>query len=145
MAELEGDGQGSGTVEGWGREKIAEAFGIGLHIRRQLEEQEAEFSGLAHGFEDTSEIGDVGFAVVEPLDMGDALWGFEAEAKERWCCGKPVLQHGCCGESAEGVVHLDGTELGGVELEEALLGESFRVEGRLPCGVGPAGSASEDP
>ena len=76
--------------------------------------------------------------------MGDALWGFEAEAEAGGGCGEPAFEHLCGGQGAEGVVNLDRVELGGVELEEFLCRDVGGIEAGLPCGVGPAGGSGEE-
>lgn len=76
--------------------------------------------------------------------MGDALRSFKAEAEAGWGGGEPVFEHFGGGEGAEGVVDLDGGELGGVVLEEFLLGDGGGVEAWLPGGVGPAGGSGEE-
>ena len=90
------------------------------------------------------ELGDVGVAVAEALEVGDALRGFEAEAEGGGGGGEPAFEHFGGGQGAEGVVDLDGVELGGVELEELLGGDVGGVEAGLPGGVGPAGGSGEE-
>ena len=106
--------------------KFGEARGVGLEVRRKLKEQRAEFAGLANRFEHGDEMGDVGFAVAQALEVRDALRSLEAEAEEVGRCGQPAFEHRGGREGAEGVVDLDRVELGGVELEEALRGGACR-------------------
>ena len=144
VAELEGDGWCSGGAEGGCGEEGGEALGVGFEVGRELEEEEAEFAGLADGFECGDELGYVVGAVGEALEVRDALGRLEAEAEVRRRGGEPGFEHGGRGEGAEGVVDFDRGELGGVELEELFGGRFCGVEGGLPGGVGPAGGSGED-
>ncbi len=56
-------------------------MGVGGEVGRELEEEQAELAGLAEGLERVDELGEVGVAVLEAFEVGDALRGFEAEAE----------------------------------------------------------------
>jgi hypothetical protein len=137
VAELEGDRRCSRSTESRRFEEGRQPGGVGLEVRGKLEEDEAEFAGLAHRLEDRDQVGDVVVTVGKAFDVGDALRRLEAEAKERLGGRQPVFEHLRGGQRSEGVVDLDGTELRGVELEEFLSGRRGRVEGGFPCRVGP--------
>ena len=111
---------------------------VGFEVGRELEEQQTELAGLTDGLEDGEELSDVVAAIAEALEVGDALRSLEAEPEVCGRCGQPVFEHGGRGQSAEGVVDFDGSELGGVELEEALRRCGRGVKVRLPGGIGPA-------
>ena len=143
MAELRNaDRRGLGALKF--EEEGAEEDGVCGEVRRELEEEQAEFAGFAEGLERVYELGEVGVAVLEALEVGDALRRFEAEAKVGRGLGEPAFCEFYCWEGAEGVVDLDRGQLGGVELEELFGGEFGRVEVGLPGGVGPAGGSGED-
>jgi len=144
VAELEGDGRGVRGGEGGRAEEFAEAVGVGGEVGRKLEEEAAEFAGLADGLDPGNELLDVGGAVAETAEVGDALGGLKAETEAAWRGGDPDLEHGGGGEGAEGVVDLDRRELGGVEAEEAFGGCARGVEAGLPRGVGPAGGSGKE-
>jgi hypothetical protein len=109
VAELEGDLQGFG---GWkGGEEGGEESGVGGEVGWELEEEQAELAGLPEGFERFDELGEIGVAVLEPFEVGDALWGLEAETESGRSCGGPSFCEFCGWEGAEGVVDLDRVEL----------------------------------
>jgi hypothetical protein len=109
-----------------------------------LEEEETETAGGADGGERVDELGDVGLGVAEALEMGDALRGFEAESEVSGRRAKPGFEGFGGGECTEGVVDLDGVELGCVELEEFFGGDVGGIEAGLPGGIGPAGGSYEE-
>ncbi len=67
--------------------------------------------------------------------------GFDGETEMFGGIGQPVLDGGFFDELAEGEVHFDRVELGGVEVEEFLLGEFFGIESGLPSWIRPSGGA----
>jgi len=144
VAELEGDRRCAGSAESRGLEESRQPGGVGLEVRRKLEEDETEFTGLAHRLEDGDQVGDVVLAIGQPFDVRDALRGLEAEAKERLGGRQPVFEHLRGGQRPKGVVDFYGAELRGVELEEFFCGCRGGVEGRLPCRVGPTRGSSEN-
>ena len=143
VAELEGDRGCPRSTQCGDFEKGRQTGSVGFEIRGKLEENEAQFTGLTHRLEDGDQVGDIVVAVGKTFNVGDPLWRFEAEAK-KWVSGrKPVFEHLCGGQRTEGVVDLDRTKLRGVELEEFFRGCRGRVEGGLPCGVGPPRCSGE--
>ncbi len=71
MAEFKGDWQSLVGFEVG--EEGAEAIGGGREVRWELEEKQAEFAGLPDGLKCGYELGDICFAVLEALEVGDAL------------------------------------------------------------------------
>ena len=72
VTEFEGDGdvaEGGNFEEGG---EAGEVVVVGFEVGRELEEEQAEASG-GDGGEGSEEVGDVGLAVAEALDVGDAL------------------------------------------------------------------------
>src|ERR1700692_3266610 len=81
MAELKGDGRGAGFVQRRAGEEVGEEREVELEVRRKLEEQQTELTGLADGLERMHELRNEGMTVAESLEGGDALRRFEGETK----------------------------------------------------------------
>ena len=77
-------------------------------------------------------------AFAQVLEVGDALRSLEAETEAGWCGVEPALQLGGGGQSAEGVVDLDGGEMRGVKVQKGARGDVLGIKAGLPGEVGPA-------
>ena len=65
MAELEGDGRGSGCAQRGCGEEVAQERQVGLEVGRQLEEQQAELAGFGRRGDEAEEFGYVVVAVTQ--------------------------------------------------------------------------------
>ena len=144
MTKLECDARCPGSTQRGEVEKAVEQHGVGLEVRRELEEYDAEFIRLTDRFERGDKLGHIGIAFVETLEVGDALRSFETEAKMGGSCGEPAFERFCCGQGAKGVVDLDGGQLRGIKPEEIFCRSARRVELRFPRRVSPAGGSGMD-
>lgn len=144
VAELEGYGRSTRTPESREREEALETGCIGLQGWRELKEEESELACLSHRLQNGDEVGDVGFDIDEPLDVGDALRSLEAEAEEGSGRRQPAFKRGYGRKRAKGIVDLNGAELCGVEVKEAFGWSTIGIEGRLPREIGPAGGSGKD-
>jgi hypothetical protein len=144
VAELEGELEGRAGGEGGVGEEGGEPLMVGGEVGWKLDEERTEFAGDASGGDRGDELSEGCAAFAEALEVGDALGGFEAEAEAGRGGVEPAPELGCRGQCAEGVVHLNGGELGGVIVEEGAGGRVGRIEAGLPGGIGPAGGADEE-
>ena len=144
MTKFEGDAGSAGRTECRDAEEGVEEGGVGLEVRRKLEEHDAKFVCLADGFECGDELGYIRIAFAEAFEVGDALRRFEAEVKVGRSGGEPAFEHLRGGQSAEGIVHLDRGKLRGVELEEFFRGSARRIELGFPGWISPAGGPGMD-
>jgi len=125
-------------------EEVAKAGVVGGEVWRKLEEQGAEFAGVAGRGECGDEFGYGFVAIAQALEMSDALRSFEAETEAGRGGVEPALQLGFGGQGAEGVVDFDRGEARGVDVQEGARGNVSGVEAGLPCGVGPAGGSGKE-
>ena len=144
MAKLKRDARSAGDVESWSREEVAETCSVGHEIRWKLEEKETEFACLPYDLQYRDEVGEIGFAVGQAFDVGDALGSLEAETKEVGRSSKPAFEHHSGREGAEGVVDLYRAELARVKLKKAPRWGFIRIEGRFPGGIGPTRGSGID-
>ena len=125
-----------------GGEEAVEPRGVGLPVRRQLDEDGAE--GRAQLAGDLEEALDRFVRILEALDVAAVAAEFQGvfEALRRGLA--PVPEGLRPRQVVEGVVDLDAVELAGVVLEPALLRQVLRVEGALPVRVLVAGGADAE-
>ncbi len=124
-------------------QEVAQTRQIELEVRWQLEEQQPEFARLADRLQRVHELGDDLMAITQTFQVRDALRRLEAKAEALRRRGEPVFERARAWQLAEGVIHLNRVELGGIVGEKLLRRQARRIEVRLPRGVSPSRGAGK--
>src|SRR5713101_10031805 len=125
------------------RQKVGQARGVFLEVRRQLKEHRAE--SIPQSRRDAKkEIHGVTRFLQSP-DVRDALRRLQSEAKSVGHLLGPLRQGLGPGHPVEGVVDLDGRKLRSIEAQHLRGGKVFRVEASLPLFVRETARADEEP
>src|SRR5438876_8383714 len=93
VTELERDRRRIGCSKRRKCKEAAESLGIGLEVRRKLEEKEPKLARLPHGLERRDKLSHIVCALLQPLEMRNALWSLEAEPEVRRSRGQPAFEH----------------------------------------------------
>ena len=114
----------------------AEPRRVFLEVRRELEEDRPEPRAQRRG--DAEEVAELLAAVLEPLDVGDALRGLDHEGEALRHLRRPGVEQGAVRHPVEGVVDLDRGKPLGVEAQHVGVLEVLGVEAALPLLVAVA-------